>query len=176
MITRQIVVLNRQVVAVGRHSSCRALRALPAACRRGDAVRRPARWRLARWSCSPALARVVRPSCGLDADRMARPWAAGGRLPVPLAWSIRRPVSDRGWVQSPPLALLREDRGGTRGTRLADQRIGLPTKVRARRMLVRRRTSSTSAGVARTFRARVRLDVPCIGAGLHARRSHQAPR
>jgi len=67
--------------------------ALPAACRRGDAVRRPARWRLARWSCSPALARVVRPSCGLDADRMARPWAAGGRLPVPLAWSIRRPVS-----------------------------------------------------------------------------------
>jgi len=37
VITRQIVVLNRHVVAVGRRSSCRALRALPA-WRGGDAV------------------------------------------------------------------------------------------------------------------------------------------
>jgi hypothetical protein len=38
VITRQTVVLSRHVAAIARRPGCRALCALPAACRRGDAV------------------------------------------------------------------------------------------------------------------------------------------
>jgi hypothetical protein len=84
------------------------------------------RWRAARGgpvSCSPALAGRCSASNGLDADRMTRP----GRRAVVCRcrWRARSDARHliKVKVQSPPLALLHEDGGGMRGTRLADQRI-----------------------------------------------------